>query len=335
MIGRLSRDELAQVLLFLPLSHVCQYAQVNTTAYDYIISNQRLWKELLWRDFSDIIGPLQQGSSGEVYQSSLTTTSQNCCEEMKSYMCCYNRYYPFPFDRVSSKFKYVQGSNHAFSKILFGVANSTLNLPAMEIFRKRQLVIQDDAPYDESAINLYLVAQKHAQVPPYLTLQLRMMTQGPDRLRSDIMGFYYEAQCLVITVDTRHAWNDGYYPNHRCGNYSNSLSRAVDALWESKSYLKLEPPKACKGVLIVGVGVWLEAAPISKQRFLNDCALAFDALPLEYFEVTCDNAAVMKYILLRRFYTCHRQATLEDDKLVKNQPKRLPEEVPKTRCILS
>lgn len=113
----------------------------------------------------------------------------------------------------------------------------------------------------------------------------------------------------MIAVDPRHAWNeDSYSTDHPSSNIgTNSMSRALAALKESQPHIKLEPPMACKAVIIIGVGGWPEGSPISKQRFLNDCAQVFDIMPLEYFELNYDNAAVMSDMILSRFCTCHRE----------------------------
>ncbi len=63
--------------------------------------------------------------------------------------------------------------------------------------------------------------------------------------------------------------------------------------------------------------------------------IVFDILPLEYFELTGDNAPVMSDIIIRRFYAFHQQAALEDPEMVSTKPRAQQEAPPQSRCILS
>jgi len=166
-------------------------------------------------------------------------------------------------------------------------------------------------------------------VTPNLIFQFWKIGQVSNPRPAIARAYYLGTQCLVISVDTNHAWNEDSYSTcfpHGCFS-ENSLSRGLAGLTESKSLLDLVPPDACKGVLVVGIGAWPEAAPISKQRFLKDCAQSFDVLPLEYFELTENNATVLSDVLLRWFYTFHQQAAIEDiaeSSVDINSPNRYP-----------
>jgi len=343
MIATLSWDELFQVLLFLPVADVCHHSQTNSVNHDCIMSNQHLWTVLLKRDFAHVTEHLP--SRQELALMKNTTASaaalgpKNCCNEMKDYVCYYAQIYHFPFDRVEARSKYNDPNNQTLSKILFGVPSSLLNQAVMDALKSNsQLVIpQDGAPCQQLGIDFTIVpmASRQPKFTPNWTIQLWTIGQGPERFRTISKPYYRAAHCLVITVDTRHAWldDDTYTTTHSCSGYgSNSLSKALAALKESKPHLNLTSPRACKGVLIVGVGVWSEDAPISKQRFLNDCAQVFDLLPLEYFELTCDNVHVMSDIILRRFYTFHQQVVLEDLQAGLLSDAQM---APKSRCLLS
>ena len=191
--------------------------------------------------------------------------------------------------------------------------------------------------YPQIGMDFILVWMKSRQpkVTPNFTLQL-WVHSGQEKFRTIPMYYYRSAQSMVITVDPKDAWNsEDYTINHPYSDRgSNSLSRALAALREGQHCWNFDPPNACKSVSIVSVGVWSEDAPISKQRFLNDCAQDFDMLPLEYFELTKDNASVMSDIILKHFYTIHQQAALEDAKVASNDQPTAQPEAPKS-CILS
>ncbi|MNE50098.1 hypothetical protein D3C80_1446560 [compost metagenome] len=162
-------------------------------------------------------------------------------------------------------------------------------------------------------------------------------------LTSDIHAFHNYASCLVIPVDARHAWNEDTYSTLQ-DPHSNSLRKAIVTLKETQLLINhVLPSRNCKGVLIVGVGAWQQDAPITKQRFLNDCSEVFCTLPyvmpLEYFELTRENAEVMSDVLLRRFYTFYQRSVLEDGpvKKVQQPQEQQQQEIVATGwgCILS
>jgi len=332
MITALSRDELFQVLLFLPVSDVIHHSQTNSLTYDSITSNRHLWAVLLERDFAHVTKYFPRQKLNSWLQSTNPKVSgQNCCDTMEDY-ARYFQFYQFPSNRVRDD----HGASQIRSNILF-VPSSLLNQAVMDALKNNsQLVIPQDGASDQQMgmdFTLLTMTSRQPKVTSNWTIQLWTIGQAPALFRAVSNACYHHSQCLVITVDPRHAWNDDTYSTaYSCSSYgSNSLSRALETLEESKPLLKLDPPKACKGVSIVGVGVWSEDAPISKQRFLKDCALVFDLVPLEYFELTCDNVHVMSDVILRRFYTFHQQAVAEA-----LQSGFLSSQVTsKSRCVLS
>lgn len=332
----LSWDELFQVLLFLPVSDVCHYSGIDSTTYDCVRSNQHLWTELCTRDF------------GCLSRSSLTTdvrsdsVGQYGCDEMREYAGFHARFGRYPFDRVGSLTMYDDASNCTTSKIVFGVEDSQLlNLSVIYALAYRQLDLQQD----DTASNMtgcksriLLNQSREPKTTPNLTLQFWFVGKQKMHFGLLSMAFYRDAQCVVITVDPKHARNEESYSTSHAYSWkgTNSLSRALAAFKEGKRHLR--PPNSCKGVLIVGIDVWPDAAPISKQRFLTDCAQVFGSFPLEYYELTCDNAPEMADLLLRRIYTFHQQALEDGDVLSANvQPIEKPKETtpPQPRCILS
>ena len=332
----LSWDELFQVLLFLPVSDVCHYSQTNSLTYGCITSNQHLWSVLLKRDFGDFL---------EILQSSLTVIEEDTtkipfgggCDELRDYTCYYARFCRFPFNLVESYSMFNDQNNCTVSKVAFGVVSSQLNLSVLSILRDRQLKKQhDDSCHTMIGVDFKVMymASKEPTKTSNFALQFWIPGRGVELSQRIARGFYRGTQCLVIAVDPRHAWDECSYstslPYSNKG--TNSMSRALTALKESKPHLKLEPPEACKGVLIVGVGAWPKDAPISKQRFLKDCAQVFDILPLEYCEVTSSNVTVMSDLILRRLYTFHQWAALDGDNL---PPPKPTQQAPTSRCILS
>jgi len=337
MITSLSWDELFQVLLFLPVSDVIHHSQTNSLTYDCITSNSHLWAVLLERDFAHATRYLPRQKLNSWLQSTNPKVSgQNGCDAMEDY-ARYLQFYQFPSIRVRDD----HATSQIQSKILF-VPSSLLNQAVMDALKNNsQLVIPQDGESDQQMgidFTLLTMTSRQPKVTSNWTIQLWTIGQAPALFRVVSNACYHHAQCLVITVDPRHAWNDDdtYSTTYSCSSYgSNSLSRALATLEESKPVLKLDPPKACKGVLIVGVGVWSEDAPISKQNFLMDCALVFDLIPLEYFELTCDNVHVMSDIILRRFYTFHQQTVAEALQSGFLSSRSEPQVAPKSSCVLS
>ena len=266
---------------------------------------------------------------------------QNCCDEMRDFMCQYVRFFHFPFNRAGFRFLC---DDYVISKILFTVPDSSLNKSVINAIMTRELVMPTVDESSDSSIDflcLWMTSNQPTITPNTMVFLFWMFGNGWERFRTDPKRYYNESQCLVITIDTRDAWHEDTYstlPHVVVSLGYNSLSRALVSLREVRLMINLEPPKACKGILIVGVGDWSKDAPVSKQRFLKDCAQLFDRLPLEYFELDYDNVAAMSDVLLKRFYTFYQQSALEDDPpTLEVQP---PEEQsicvpPKSRCILS
>jgi len=322
----MSRDELCQILLFLPGSDICHYSQINSIAYDDIISDQHLWTLLLRRDFHWKVEQLPFDQDIPPEQEELQSAITSWCDEMRDYTCNYTQFYQFPFHRVKSRPIHDSWYDPPTLKVLFGVPDSALNNSLIRALQSSKLIIpRNDALAYATLVGIdfecVYLASTQPKITPNLSIQLWTILNAQRRYKPYLMGHYLGIRCMVITINTKHAWNeDTYCTNHpHSFEGSNSLSRALTTLKETQPNITIVPPKACKGVLIVGLGAWQQDAPITKQRFFNDCSEVFDILPLEYFELTCENAEVMSDVLLRRFYTFYQRSVLEDGPVKKAQ----------------
>jgi len=316
----ISGDELLQILFFLPAPDICHYSQTNSIAYDFITHNQALWTELLERDFASI-----KELNREPQSTSMT--DQNCCPEMGDYCALYQ----FPFKRVTPSY-----DTKMRSKIVFIAPGSPMNKPVIDALITQELVIPTVCENSSTMSSQFMSVGMKSVRPntaPDVVLEFWTSGSGPERFHRLSRMFYRRSECMVVTIDTRDAWNEGSYSTaHQYASYGpNSLSRALASLKDAKSMCNLDDSENCTGVSIVGVGNWSHDAPISKERFLRDCVRAFEKLPLDYFELTTDNAAFMSNLILKRFYACHRQSVLG----VTVGPSQPTEQAPTSFCILS
>lgn len=287
-ITGVSWDELNQVLFFLTVTDMVHYGQTNRTAYDHMNRSSSLWQELINRDFSAIVEQMNLGSilglDREALMTSDTLVDPNCgssCDEMREYMCHWIRFYHcLPFERVMHRFV---EDEYVMLKVLFLVPDFSLNEPVVDALVTKTLVIPTVGQFTRPVRDFLGLSMASRQTDK-TDMVFQIWTSGPGRFQMErpqnISRLYYRgSHCMVVTVDSRDAWNeDTYSATQSCCSYyrSNSLSRALAVLKRAKPMFKLESSGVCQGVLIVGVGIWSQDAPISIQMFLKDCTQSFN-----------------------------------------------------------
>lgn len=329
-----------------------------------VIYHSSLWSQLLARDFTNDerrqyreeaeekaiseLGSLGEGvhdNNNNVEEEEKERNSVNeeppalrramspkCDNLMIQYRAMYSELRYLEYERVPSRQHFgeeqQQQQNCEIFKVLLGVENCRLNLAVATLLVERKWKLHPaERPMSTVGIDFLLLClkSKHADLRPHLIMQLWMLSPGPERFRTIPPAYYRGTQTLILVIDPLHSKHDPI-------QYDNTLRMALERLRGMETLLNLNPPRACKAVIVFAVGTWPRETPISKNQFLEQCSQAFTRLPIEYYEIVEGSETAMGDRLLRRLCALQRIAHKEDGTL-----QMLPTPQPRSRpgCIIS
>ena len=243
-------------------------------------------------------------------------------------MALHREFRYFGFERVPNRSSFGEESQEVF-KVSFGVVNNPMNLAVTNLLIDREWKLDEHVDGIGVAFSQLHLKSKHIELRPHLSVQIWILHSGPERFRSVSPMFYRGTQAMVLVLDPLHSKRDVL-------RYDNSLRMVLERLREMETMLNVTPPKACQGVFIVAVGTWPSETPVSKDQFLEQCAQAFTLRPIEYHEITEENATTVGDHLVRRLCQLQRISLKEDGP--RKSPSFAVEQQPpasKFSCIIS